>query len=113
GRSTLTPSVRSGAVTMKITSSTSITSMYGTTLISLIWRLTRRLDGTYTRLSPGAGRGRRRLAVDDAQELLEEYLVAADELLGGVAETVVGDDRRNGREQAHGGGDQRLGDTGR
>ena len=35
GRS-ITPGVTSGAVTMKMTSSTSITSTYGTTLISLI-----------------------------------------------------------------------------
>jgi len=34
GRSTSTPRLSSGAVIMKITSSTSITSMYGTTLIS-------------------------------------------------------------------------------
>ena len=34
GRSTFTPCVSIGAVTMKMISSTSITSMYGTTLIS-------------------------------------------------------------------------------
>ena len=34
--SSISPGVTSGAVTMKITSSTSITSMYGTTLIWLI-----------------------------------------------------------------------------
>ena len=34
GRFTSTPTLSSGAVTMKMMSSTSITSMYGTTLIS-------------------------------------------------------------------------------
>ena len=38
GRSTGTPTVRSGAVTMKMMSSTSITSTNGVTLISLIGR---------------------------------------------------------------------------
>ena len=36
GRSTLTPSLSSGAVIMKMTSNTNMTSMYGTTLISPI-----------------------------------------------------------------------------
>jgi hypothetical protein len=39
GNSTLTPWVSSGAVTMKITSMTSMTSIYGTTLISDMGRL--------------------------------------------------------------------------
>ncbi len=41
--SSISPGVTSGAVTMKITSSTSITSMYGTTLIWLIGLRTRRI----------------------------------------------------------------------
>ncbi|MNV96572.1 hypothetical protein D3C71_1915960 [compost metagenome] len=72
GRSTSMPRVSSGAVTMKMINSTSITSMYGTTLISdLSLRLRRRMtvpDMTgflgYARRSHGAmrsgraGRGR-------------------------------------------------------
>ena len=47
--SSISPGVISGAVTMKITSSTSITSMYGTTLIWLIDLRGRRMSGQAVR----------------------------------------------------------------
>src|SRR5437762_10766874 len=66
GRSTGTPTVNSGAVTIKMTSSTSMTSTSGVTLISEIAR-----------------------------------------------QFVVGDDRRDRRDEAERGREQRLGDAGR
>src|SRR5579863_159909 len=58
GKSTLTPSLSSGAVIMKMTSSTSMTSMYGTTLISPISLRRRSGLGMSVRLGPDApGRG--------------------------------------------------------
>ena len=95
----------SGAVTMKITSSTSITSMYGTTLIWLIDLRARRIVGTRAYVLT--------LALQDVRELFDERLVAHREPVDVVRVAVVGDDRGNGGEQADGGGDQRLGDAGR
>ena len=102
GRS-IWPGFTSGAVTMKITSSTSITSMYGTTLISFI----RRRRGT------AFDHHRAGLPLQDVGELLHEALEADREPVDVVRVAVVGDHRRNRREQADGGGDQRLGDAGR
>src|SRR3954469_5268967 len=101
GRS-ITEGVMSGAVTMKMTSSTSITSMYGTTLISCIGpRLRRRAAMPLLH----------RLPVKDVRELFHEALEAVGEPLDVVRVAVVRDHRRNRGEQADGGRHQRLGDA--
>src|SRR4029453_13638538 len=101
GRS-ITDGVMRGAVTMKITSSTSITSMYGTTLISCI--------GLRLRRNPGM-RLLHRLAVENVGELFHEALEAVGEALDVVRIAVVGDHGRDRGKQADRGGDQRLGDA--
>src|SRR6185503_13499712 len=102
GRS-ITAGVTSGAVTMKITSSTSITSTYGTMLISCIGPRLRCTAGT---LPHG-------LPVEDVGELLHEAFEARGEALDVVRIAVVRDHRGDRGEQADGGGDQRFGDAGR
>ena len=66
--SSISPGMTSGAVTMKITSSTSITSMYGTTLIWLIDLRARRIVIEARRTT---------LALQDVRELFDERLVSA------------------------------------
>src|SRR5678809_518401 len=100
GRS-MTAGVTSGAVTMKITSSTSITSTYGTMLISCMG----------PRLRSAGIPLPHRLPVKDVGELFHEALEAVAEPVDVVRIAVVGDHRRNGGEQADGRGDQRLGDA--
>src|SRR3954451_13068643 len=78
----ISPGVIRGAVTMKMTSSTSITSMYGTTLIWLM-----------------AFRGRRigvasALALQDVAELFDEGVEAGGEAIEVVRVAVISDDRR-------------------
>src|SRR5512138_935193 len=103
GRSTCAGLMK-GAVTMKITSSTSITSIIGTTLI---W-------ATCLRVRAMALRGLRcHLPLQDVGELLHEAFHAVRETVDDVGVAVVGDHRGNRGEQAHRGGDQRLGDAGR
>src|SRR5262245_50553477 len=103
GRS-ITPGVTSGAVTMKITSSTSITSTYGTMLISCI----------VPRLRWTAGmRLPYRLAMEDVGELFHEALETIGEAVDVVRVAVVCHYRRDRGEQADRGRDQRLGDAGR
>src|SRR5262249_13402845 len=111
GRS-ITPGFTSGAVTMKMTSSTIITSTYGT---MLIWCRRRRAR---IALGPGGGCvvGRRReaglrLALEDVGELLHEALEADREAVDVVREAVVGDDRGYRGEQADRGGDQGFRDS--
>src|SRR5690606_15763078 len=96
------------AVTMKMISSTSITSMYGTTLISPISRR-RRLPSAMSVSTRAAARGN--IALQDRRELLHERVVAQFEAAGLVGVAVVGDDRGYRGNEAHGGGDQRLGDA--
>ena len=121
GRST-TPVVISGAVTMKMISSTSMTSMNGTMLISLIVRRREprwRTAGIGASLAHAAGRRRRRrrhragVALQDVRELLDEGLELDGDAVDVAREAVVGDHRRDRGEQADRGGDQRLGDAGR
>src|SRR5262245_38185818 len=102
GRS-ITEGVMSGAVTMKMTSSTSITSMYGTTLISCIGPRLRRSAGMPLL---------HRLPMKDVRELLHEALEAVGEPLDVVGVTVVGDHRGNRGEKPDRGRHQRLGDSG-
>src|SRR5262245_4531151 len=118
GRSTATSTVESGAATMKMMSSTSITSMKGVTLIS--WFSTRsssplsRPPAMTAR--PSLGRTRQfarrhahaavEVARDQPQDfgrrIAQQPLVAADP----ARELVVDDDRGNGCEQPDGGGEQ-------
>src|SRR5690349_19056182 len=102
GRSTSTPCVSSGAVIMKMISSTSITSMYGTTLISCARRRLRR-----TAVSPAiSARHLAQAALEDAGQLVREGVEARLEAVDLVGEEVIGDDGRDGGDQAHGGRDQ-------
>src|SRR4030095_11904278 len=94
--SSISPGLTSGAVTMKITSSTSITSMYGTTLIWFIDLRARRMILA--------------LPLQDVRELLDERLVAHRETVGVVCVAVVRADPRDRGEEADRGGDQRFGD---
>src|SRR6185436_11533954 len=104
GRS-MTAGVTSGAVTMKITSSTSITSTYGTMLMSCI--VPRR------RVAAGIAPLPYRLSMQDVRELLHEALEAIGEAVDVVRVAVVGDHRRDGGKQADRRRHQRLGDAGR
>src|SRR6476469_2992679 len=99
--------VISGAVTMKMISSTSMTSMNGTMLISLIVRRPRPRAATPGISEPRgrcARRGRRRVraevALQDVGELLDEGLQADGDAVDVAGEAVVRDDRGDGREQA-------------
>src|SRR3989442_7256261 len=94
--------VTSGAVTMKITSSTSMTSTYGTMLMSCI--------GPRLRCRAGMALFHR-LAMEDVGELLHEALEAVAQALDVVRVAVVRHHRRDGGEQADRRGDQRLGDA--
>ena len=116
------PVVMSGAVTMKMISSTSMTSMNGTMLISLIVRPARAAvdDGGHRVVLQRDGRRAARgagiaagVALQDVRELLDEALELDRDAVDVAGEAVVGDDRRDRREQADRGGDQRLGDAGR
>src|SRR2546426_3180197 len=96
--------VTSGAVTMKITSSTSMTSTYGTMLMSCIGPRLRRRAGMALL---------HRLAMEDVGELLHEALEAVAQALDVVRVAVVRHHRRDGGKQADRRGDERLGDAGR
>ena len=107
GRSSFRLVVISGAVIMKITSSTSITSISGVMLMSLIGR------------EPALRSRRPNAIAQDSTALRVEHHLAqvvreAFELgLAGtdpLAEDVVGQHRRDGHGQAGGGHDQRLAD---
>src|SRR5690606_1304639 len=111
GRSTSKLSVSSGAVTMKMINSTSMTSMYGTTLISdLSLRRLRRPMALMADSSRGsvvyAG-----LALQDGAELVGKGLKTNGHALHARREAVVGPHRRDGHEQADGGSEQRFGNA--
>src|SRR6185312_2369848 len=121
-----TPRFKSGAVTMKMINKTSITSIYGTTLISALslWRLRclprpciRRLQRI--RACDGVRNSTRshhvvhvRLTREDRGEFLDERVVAHADAFELGCEAVVEPDRRNGGEETHRGGDQRFGNAG-
>ena len=112
GRSTGTPTVSSGAVTMKMISRTSITSTNGVTLISPAGSCGRDLR------SPPAGFGDRHymrsLRRRETRARLHRRSLPcgprSDQIAG---ELVVENHRRNGRDKAERGGEQRFGDAGR
>src|SRR5687768_5179442 len=106
---------------MKMISSTSITSMYGTTLMSALsflrlrWRVIVAVIRELLRLGGTSGVGRSlldvRLALQDRGELLGETLVTHGQPLDAGGEAVVGPHRRDRDEQAHRGREQRLRDA--
>src|SRR5215475_1706691 len=102
----------SGAVTMKITSSTSITSMYGTTLMSAIARR-ERLPRMLERTEPAIVDSLVRLTLQDVRELFDEGFEADREAIDVVRVAVVGDHGGDRGEQADGRCRQRFGDAGR
>src|SRR5688572_8653196 len=108
GNSTFTPSASSGAVIMKMISSTSITSMYGTTLISPMRR--RRRVFFWTEAMSSSLRAPC-VALQDGGELFHECVVAQLQAAHLVGVAVVRDHRRDGGKQTDGRGDQRLGDA--
>src|ERR1700754_1175889 len=101
----------SGAVTMKMTSSTSMTSIYGTTLMSDMARRERpprmleRID------EPAIVDSLMRLALQDIRELFDEGLEADREAIDIVSVAVVCDHGRDRGEQADRGGGQGFGDA--
>src|SRR4030042_1075705 len=95
-----------GAVTMKMTSRTSMTSMNGVTLISERWVptcLLREEDCRDCVL-------RAMESLGDAQEFEGEVLHVGDQVLDPAEEVVVGDDGRHGGEEADGRGAEGLGE---
>src|SRR6185312_3321238 len=105
----------SGAVTMKMINSTSITSMNGTMLISLMVRRPPRpremTAGMANALLVARGRLGAQVALQDVGELLDERLQFDRDTIDVVREPVVGHHRRNRGEQADGGGHQCLGNA--
>src|SRR4051812_25819477 len=104
--SSICPGLMSGAVTMKMTSSTSITSIYGTTLISFIRRcLLRRSVNMYQRPASVD------LPLQNVGELFHEGIEADRKPVYVYGETVVGNHRGNRGEKAHGSRDQSFGNS--
>src|SRR5262245_10697186 len=99
----------SGAVTMKMMSSTSITSMYVTTFISDIRR--RRLRSRFTLMADPLCPSGMRLALEDGRKFLDEDVVAGVQALDVVRVAVIADDGRNGGEESHGGCHERFRDA--
>src|ERR1700761_8972301 len=113
GRST-TPVVISGALTMKMISSTSMTAMNGTMLISLLERRPRpRVTTPGMSASARAGRALRGggVALQDVGELVAEAVQRGGDAVDVAREAVVGEDRRDRGGQADRGRDERLGDA--
>src|SRR6202050_1722458 len=94
GKSTLTPSLSNGAVIMNMIRSTSMTSMYGTTLISPINRRRRCGVGISLSLHPSGS-----VALQDGGELFDEGIEAQLQTADLIGKAVVGDHRGNGRKQ--------------
>src|SRR5690349_16854855 len=115
------PEAMSGAVIMKMISSTSITSAIGVTLMSALTAARLLVD-----MATAGGDLRREILRERrTAELRTDVLdQVVDELLAGVRhldreevrlrlEVVVDPHRRDGHHEAERGGDERLGDTGR
>src|ERR1700687_1835259 len=112
GNSTGTPTVNSGAVTMKTTSSTSMTSTSGVTLMSDIGRW-RPWPLPLAWLTAIGLRPLVELAREDRAERGGEGLEPARIAVEVGRQLVVGDDGRDRRDEAERGCEQRLGDAGR
>src|SRR5690606_32115704 len=92
GRSTGTPTTRSGAVTMKMMSSTSITSTKGVMLISAMgWRLAPLARGGWI-VAAISGLPVIQAAGEDGRELVHEGLQPVGVAVHVGGELVVGDD---------------------
>src|SRR5262245_51793031 len=105
GRSMVTPCWRIGAVTMKMMSSTSMTSTSGVTLICEIESPPP--DDPWS----NAMGLLEEVPLRDVEELGAERVHLGGQHAHLSRETVVHDDRRNRSREADGGGDQRLGDA--
>src|SRR4030042_1939332 len=108
GRLTPIPDCIIGAVTMKMTRRTSMTSIKGVTLISerdvpILPLLDRDRDCGLSAIE----------SVGDIQEFQGEIFHLGDQVLDPVEEMIVGDDRRDGGEKHYGRSDQGFGDAGR
>src|SRR5579863_530557 len=103
----------SGAVTMKMTSSTSMTSMYGTTLMSAIARRERPPRMLERLVEPAIEYSLMRLALQNVRKLFDEGLEADREAIDVVCVAIVGDHGRDRGEQADRGRRQRFGNAGR
>src|SRR3984885_3210872 len=100
----------SGAVTMKMTSSTSITSMYGTTLMSDMAR--RGLPRMLERIGPPAILNSLvSLTLQDVRELFDKRFEADREAVDIVCVAVVGDHGRDGGKETDCGCDERFGNA--
>src|SRR5471032_483458 len=100
----------SGAVTMKMTSNTSITSMYGTTLMSDMAR--RELPRMLERIGPPAILNSLvSLTLQDVRELFDKRFEADREAVDIVCVAVIRHHRRNRGEQADCRGHKRFGNT--
>src|SRR5687768_8715663 len=106
GRSTSTPVVRMGAVTMKITSKTSMTSTSGVTLIS-------ERGARPPPPPPLIAMVLQEVPLHDVEVVARERLDLALEDPQLAQEVVIGCHGRDGRDEADRGRDQRLGDAGR
>src|SRR3981189_2619791 len=121
GRSTGTPTVSSGADTMKMISKTSMTSTIGVTLISLItpWRRCRRLPTALPTVPlipiPRSPRSTAlvHLPRQDRGEFVGEALHPVGLFVLLRREFIVKNGRRYGRHEADRGREQGLGDAGR
>src|SRR3990170_5949693 len=118
GSSIGTPTVNSGAATMKMISSTSITSTMGVTLISCMgaWRWPRRLlrrppPAACLRLIAIGSAPDVDLARDDGREPVRQGLEPLVDLLRIGGELIVEDHRRNGCNEAEGGGEEGYGNA--
>src|SRR5512140_367261 len=115
------PAAMSGAVIMKMISSTSITSAIGVTLMSALtepWLLVDMATAARHLGREVLREGRAAELVPHAlDQIVDEFLARVRHLDGEEVdlrlEVVVQPHRRDGRHQAEGRRDQRLGDTGR
>ncbi len=126
GMATSMPDCSTGAVSMKMSSSTSTTSTSGVMLISAsavwvrIWpplrmekAMARRSSGGSSLLfAAGAAGGEDGGVLDGVEQLAAEVVHARAELAKPRGELVVADERGDGDDEAGGGGDEGLGDAG-
>src|SRR4051794_37329396 len=108
GRSTFTPLWMSGAVTMKMMSSTSITSTSGVTLMSVI--ALRPDPVSPPEKAIASGRLLEDVALDDVEEIGREVAHLVLEHADPGVEGVVRDQRGYRGEKPHRRGDERLAD---
>src|SRR5450755_2269161 len=115
GTATSMPDCSTGAVIMKMMSSTSTTSTSGVMLISasedcvLPWLLVKATSGLPLDRVNARAQGDFFHAVE---QFAGEIVETSAELAQGCSKGVVGDDRRDSDEKTGGGGDERFGDSG-